>query len=34
VHNNRIEHDTRSGAGSITFYDPDDIAWEFHASAR
>jgi glyoxylase I family protein len=31
--NNGIEHDERSGADSITFYDPDDIAWEFYASA-
>jgi glyoxylase I family protein len=34
VRNNGIEHDERSGADSITFYDPDDIAWEFYASAR
>ena len=34
VRNNGIEHDDRSGADSITFYDPDDIAWEFYASAR
>ena len=33
VRNNGIEHDERSGADSITFYDPDDIAWEFYASA-
>lgn len=33
VRNNGIEHDERSGADSITFYDPDDIAWEFFASA-
>ncbi len=34
VHNNGIERDERSGAQSITFYDPDGIAWEFYASAR
>jgi hypothetical protein len=34
VRNNGIERDERSGAESITFYDPDDIAWEFYASAR
>ncbi len=34
VRNNGIEHDDRTGADSITFYDPDDIAWEFYASAR
>jgi glyoxylase I family protein len=34
VRNNGIEHDDRSGAESITFYDPDMIAWEFYASAR
>ncbi len=34
VRNNGIEHDDRSGADSITFYDPDGIAWEFYASAR
>jgi len=34
VRNNGIEHDNRSGADSITFYDPDDIAWEFYASPR
>ncbi len=33
VRNNGIERDERSGAESITFYDPDDIAWEFYASA-
>ena len=34
VRNNGIEHDNQSGADSITFYDPDEIAWEFYASAR
>ncbi|HVB63547.1 MAG TPA: VOC family protein [Nitrolancea sp.] len=34
VRNNGIEHDDRSGANSITFYDPDGIAWEFYASAQ
>ncbi len=34
VRNNGIEHDNRSGADSITFYDPDEIAWEFYASPR
>lgn len=34
VPNNGIEQDERSGAESITFYDPDGIAWEFYASAR
>jgi glyoxylase I family protein len=34
VRNNGIEHDERTGAESITFYDPDDIAWEFYASAH
>jgi glyoxylase I family protein len=34
VRNNGIERDDRSGAVSITFYDPDGIAWEFYASAR
>ena len=34
VRNNGIEHDERSGADSITFYDPDGTAWEFYASAR
>jgi len=34
VRNNGIEHDNQSGADSITFYDPDQIAWEFYASAR
>jgi catechol 2,3-dioxygenase-like lactoylglutathione lyase family enzyme len=34
VRNNGIEHDERTGADSITFYDPNDIAWEFYASAR
>jgi glyoxylase I family protein len=33
VPNNGIERDERSGAESITFYDPDRIAWEFYASA-
>jgi catechol 2,3-dioxygenase-like lactoylglutathione lyase family enzyme len=33
VRNNGIEHDERSGADSITFYDPDGIAWEFYANA-
>jgi len=33
VRHHGIEHDDRSGADSITFYDPDDIAWEFYASA-
>ncbi len=32
VHHNGIEHDERSGAESITFYDPDGIAWEFYAN--
>lgn len=34
VRNNGIEHDERSGATSITFYDPDGIAWEFYAGAQ
>jgi glyoxylase I family protein len=34
VRNNGIEHDNQSGADSITFYDPDEIAWEYYASAR
>jgi hypothetical protein len=34
VRNNGIEHDNQSGADSITFYDPDQIAWEFYASTR
>ena len=34
VRNNGIEHDPSSGADSITFYDPDLIAWEFYASGR
>ena len=34
VRNNGIEHDDRSGADSITFYDPDEIAWELYASSR
>ena len=34
VRNNGIEHDNQSGADSITFYDPDEIAWEHYASAR
>jgi glyoxylase I family protein len=34
VRNNGIEHDNGSGADSITFYDPDGIAWEFYAPAR
>jgi len=33
VRNNGIEHDERLGSESLTFYDPDDIAWEFYASA-
>jgi catechol 2,3-dioxygenase-like lactoylglutathione lyase family enzyme len=34
VPNNGIEHDERSGADSITFYDPDGTAWEFYARAQ
>jgi catechol-2,3-dioxygenase len=34
VRNNGIEHDARSGADSITFYDPDEIAWEFYVTAH
>jgi glyoxylase I family protein len=34
VRNNGIEHDNQSGADSITAYDPNEIAWEFYASAR
>ena len=34
VRNNGIEHDDRSGADAITFYDPDGIAWEFYAPAQ
>jgi glyoxylase I family protein len=34
VRNNGIEHDDQSGADSITFYDPDEIAWEFYAGRR
>jgi glyoxylase I family protein len=34
VRNNGIERDDRSRAESITFYDPDHVAWEFYASAR
>jgi glyoxylase I family protein len=34
VRNNGIERDERSGAESITFYDPDGIAWEFYARTR
>jgi hypothetical protein len=33
VRHNGIEHDASSGATSITFYDPDGIAWEFYARA-
>ena len=33
VRNNGIERDEQSGAESITFYDPDGIAWEFYANA-
>jgi catechol 2,3-dioxygenase-like lactoylglutathione lyase family enzyme len=31
VPNNGIEEDPRSGAASVTFYDPDGIAWELYA---
>lgn len=34
VRNNGIERDERSGAESITFYDPEGIAWEFYARTR
>jgi glyoxylase I family protein len=34
VRNNGVQHDDRSGADAITFYDPDGIAWEFYASNR
>ena len=32
VSNNGIEDDQATGATSITFYDPDGIAWEFYYS--
>lgn len=31
IRNNGIEKDAVTGADHITFYDPDDIAWELYA---
>ena len=33
VRHHGIDHDGHSGAGAITFFDSDDIAREFYASA-